>query len=289
LSRSDAGAKAEADAAPDTDEEVYGDAHRPASDGGDGAPFDDTGAPSAGPLVGDYWMRADLHTTVASALLGETAVRTTSDTAVYALVAVRANGAALVLRDFQCSVRTTQKCDSGCRTITTALRDPATSARAYLPPQRSFQVEADGRFRTGRGPYAIGWKGDFSKDLELPLPVTEDDPLVYDPDGGGEGVNIVTTLRTAIGIPISCSFRSVQRVDVTYEGRLEAGKLVSGSMRDVASAQHELVNSCSPDEPPEVSEAAPNTVRFVPAKAPIDVDLVPWACPSLEEFEAAFE
>lgn len=286
----DAAVKSEADAARDTDEAIYGDARRPPADAGDATnPRDEASAPMASSLVGDYWMRADVHTSVSASLLGLSSLRTTTDAAVYALVAVRASGAALELRDFQCAVRIAQKCESGCSRISTTLRDAATSARAYLPPRRALSVDAEGHFAAGRGPYAIGWRGDFTGDVALPLPSDDADPLVYDPDGGGDGVDLVTTIRTAIGLPISCSFRSVQRVDVTYEGTLEGGKLVGGTMHDMGSDERELANSCSTDDPPEVAEAAPSTVRFIPAKASIDVDARPWACPTLEEFEAAFE
>ena len=80
----------------------------------------DTGALVESPLIGDYWMRADVHTKVAARQLG-LAVRTTSDTTIYSLVTVRAPGAALEFRDYQSGVRVASRCESACRSATVRL------------------------------------------------------------------------------------------------------------------------------------------------------------------------
>lgn len=278
------------DSDPDSDEEIYRDAGSADADAApplDAPSSDDAGALVESPLIGDYWMRADVHTNVEATQLGLT-VRTISDTTIYSLVTVRAAGAALEFRDYQCGVRVASRCESGCRSATTAFRDEATSARAFLAPRRTLELDDAGGFKVTRGPYAVGWRGDFGANVDLPLPQDEDDPLVYDPDGGGDGVDLTMSVRTAIGLPINCAMRIVQRVDVVYEGTIADERFAGGTLRDVGSAQRELSSSCA-DGAPEASEAAPATLRFVPAKLPIEPESLPWVCPTLGEFADAFE
>lgn len=277
---------------PDADvpEDVYRDAGAEDDEPLDGLPprtiISDAGeVVSVSPLVGDYWMRADIHARLKASQLGLT-VSTTTDSTYYALVTVRQKGAALELRDWQCTLRVVQKCESGCRSIATTLRDEATSGKAFMAPRRRLDVDRDGHWSVTKVAYAIGWKGDFIAAPASPLPSSEDDGLVYDPDGAGKGINLATTVQTTSGFGSTCDLRVLQKVAVSYEGQLEAGALTTGTLVDFGSDQVELSNSCM-GAAAEPSSAAPSTMRLIRAPSPIDNTKVPWPCPSLSEFEAA--
>ena len=245
----------------------------------------DTGDAAVSPLVGDYWMRADIHARLRASQLGLT-VSTTTDSTYYALVTVRQKDGELELRDWQCTLRVTQKCESGCRSIDTTLRDAATSGKAFMAPRRRLTVDPDGHWSVAKVAYAIGWKGDFTTTPAAVLPSSENDGLVYDPDGAGKGINLVTKVQTTAGFASACDVRVLQKIAVSYEGRLEGGALTTGTLSDFGSDQVELSNSCT-GAAAEPSEAAPSTVRLISAPSPIDNTKVPWPCPTLEEFEAA--
>ena len=273
----------------DTADDVYRDAiseddvpldERPASN-----LTGDAGEVAVSPLVGDYWMRADIHARVRASQLGLT-VSTTTDSTYYSLITVRQKGDALELRDWQCTLRVTQRCETGCRSIATTLLDASTSGKAFMAPRRRLTVDPDGHWSVAPIAYAIGWKGDYTSTPAAALPRSEDDGLVYDPDGAGKGINLVTKVQTSSGFGSTCEMRVLQKVAVTYEGQLEGGALKTGSLADFGSDQVELSNSCT-GAAAEPSAAAPSTVRLVPAPSPIDNAKVPWPCPSLSEFEGA--
>jgi len=270
----------------DTDESIYEgvrseDDELPSSNN-----IRDAGDVAVSPLVGDYWMRADLHVRLKASQLGLT-VSTTTDSTYYSLVTVRQKDGELELRDWQCTLRVSQACESGCRAISTTLRDAATSGKAFMAPRRSLNISRDGHWSVSPVAYAIGWKGDFTTAPAAAMPRSEGDGLVYDPDGAGKGVNFATNVETTSGFKSTCDLRVLQKVAVTYEGDLEGGALTTGTLADFGSDQVELGNSCSGAQAEMLTTAAPSVVTFVPAPLRIDNSKVPWPCPSLSEFEDA--
>ncbi|MET0341806.1 MAG: hypothetical protein ABW252_12450 [Polyangiales bacterium] len=268
------------DAVPDADDDIYEDTVPEGAVDDDDDPLQN-GAAAGSPLVGDYWMRADVHVKLGASQLGVT-IRTTTDTRVYSLVTVRPKGDTLELRDWQCTVRALQSCQSGCSKMSTTLRDEASSSKAYLAPRRTLTVEGQ-HWSVTPVAYAIGYKGDYSIDPEMTMPTSASDPLVYDPDGGGKGVDFTTSVTA--GFSTSCSLRVVQKVAVQFEGDLEEGGLTTGALVDFGSDQAELSNSCSGAATEPTPGDAPNTVRLIRAPEAIDTAKVPWACPTLEAFE----
>lgn len=267
------------EAAPDRDEDVYDETAPEAVVDDDPSLRDGTAVDS--PLVGDYWMRADVHVKLAASQLGIT-IQTTTDTRVYSLVTVRARGDALEMRDWQCTVRAVQRCQAGCSKMSTTLRDVATSSKAFIAPRRTLTVTGQ-HWSAAPVAYAIGYKGDYHAAPDTPMPTSASDPLVYDPDGGGKGVDFTTSVTA--GFTTACSLRVVQKVAVRYEGDLEEGGLTTGSLIDFGSDQAELSNSCTGAATEPTPGDAPNTVRLVRAPLPIDSSKVPWTCPTLDEFE----
>lgn len=250
----------------------------------------DPGGPDDVPadeLVGDYWMRADVDTDSSVSALGLT-IRTNTKSQVYSLVRVDEQDGKLTFQDFQCTLRVTQSCSAGCSSVSTTLLDPVKSGRAFMPAVRALTVGADGSWSASRVPYALGWKGDFASNPAVRLPTADSDPLVYDPDGGrGKGVDITVRLKPNILPERVCEFRVVQKIDVTYSGKLESGALRSGTMADRGSTQNVLETTC-PDSEPSSSEDSTAPVRLIAAPKPIDVATLPWPCPTLSEFDAAF-
>lgn len=253
-------------------------------------PEPDPDAPDAVPaenVAGDYWMRADVDADSSVSALGLT-LRTNTKSQVYSLVRVDQQDGKRTFRDFQCTLRITQSCSAGCTSLSTTLLDPVKSARAFVPAVRDLTVAADGSWSASRVPYAVGWKGDFASDPALRLPTSDSDPLVYDPDGGrGKGIDLTVRLKPSIIPERVCEFRVVQKIDVSYAGKLEGGALRSGTMADRGSTQNVLETTC-PDSEPSSSEGSTAPVRLIVAPRPIETAALPWPCPSLSEFEAAF-
>ncbi|MET0285013.1 MAG: hypothetical protein ABW352_11100 [Polyangiales bacterium] len=270
------------DVAPDSNEDIY-------EDGGDATDDEDEppqrGGPAVdSPLVGDYWMRGDVQVKLAASQLG-ISIKTTTDTRVYSLVTVRQkDDGRLEMRDWQCTVRVLQSCQSGCTRMNTTLRDLSASSKAFMAPRRTLTV-VGGHWTAAPVAYAIGYKGDYSATPALTMPSSATDPLVYDPDGGGKGIDFSTSV-TASGFTTACNLRVVQKVAVRYEGDLDEGGLKTGSLIDVGSDQGELSNSCSGAATEPTPGDAPNSVRLIRSPLEIDTSKVPWACPTLEEFEA---
>lgn len=295
------------DASADSDEDIYGDAATlPSFDDDDEADDDDQGddvtperdagpgaadggmrptEPPDNPLVGDYWMRADVSSTT-TATSGATSIETKTDTRVYSLVRVDYQGERLKFADFQCALRIDQQCLRGCTTVSTMLADPARSGRAFVPSFRDLTV-TDDRWSASRVPYALGWRGDFNRDPNLKLPATDSDPLVIDPDGGEDGINISITIKVPVLPARTCNLRVAQKIDVSYAGMLTSGKLETGMMTEMGSDQVVFANSCGGDTGGD-DETSMAPVRVIPARKPIDLKANPWPCPSLSEFESAF-
>lgn len=305
------------DAGADSDEDIYEDLPPAADDDGDdvndsgggddepdderddaGAARDDGGdepapdaeanQPGVSALLGDYWMRADVSTTATISAL-TMRITTTTDTEVYSLVRVYTSSGKLKFADFQCALRISQSCRN-CTSISTELYDPAKSGRAFLPAVRDLTVEESGAFRTTMVPYALGWKGDFGTSPSATLPTRESDPLVYNPDGGGAGVDITVRLKPNAIVPEqTCNLRVVQKIAVSYSGMLVDGSLREGAMKDEGSAQNVISPACNGGGTSDAPTSSPATIRLIPAKAPIDPQARPWACPSLSDFRAAFD
>lgn len=286
------------DANDEIDEDLYGDAAplpdldtNPRNDAGDGGRRDGGSAqaggddpPAESPLSGDYWMRTEVQTND-SVSQPPITIRSTSTITTYSLVRVGFQQRQLKFFDWQCALKFEHSCTSGCSTISTSFGDPAQSGRAFAAAQRDLLVEGD-TWSATRAPYALGWRGDFAVDPQAELPVSESDPLVYDPDGGGKGVDLETTVRLSSGLSSSCSQRFVQKVDVSYAGTLDDGAFAGGSLTDHGTQQTVLSTSCG-DAQAETREVE-RGLQLVAAPEPIEGSLVPWPCPSLSAFEAAF-
>jgi len=254
----------------------------------DAGPIDETPVPDGSALLGDYWMRSESHTE-ASAELGLVSLATETDTTLYALVRVARDGQRLTFQDQQCAISLAQRCTRGCSSVSTTMADPVKSARAFAAPKRTLTVGSDGRWSASRVPFAVGWRGDFNADPTLALPTSEDDPLVYDPDGGrGAGIDLTSTVRLSAGFPLTCNVRLVQKFDLSYAGRLAGEALESGTSTDMGSSQRVLNTlSATCGGMAEIAEeTAPSTLRFVRGEiAGADGS---WTCPTLSTFEAAF-
>jgi hypothetical protein len=280
ISKRDAGREPKADAGrtPDVVPDPQSDA---AVD-----PGPDDPAPTS-PLVGEYWMRTSAFASSTTSQPPVT-VKTHTDTFLYSLVQVGFQGEVLKFIDWQCALRIDQRCDSGCSEVSTKLLDAAKSPKAFAPAKRDLTVAADGSWSASRAPYALGWRGDYGAMPNAVLPTSESDPLVYDPDGGrGKGVDVTSTLRTLTGLSSTCDMRVVQKIDVSYKGKLTDGKLSTGSLEDLGTEQNELATSCG-NAKTTSSERMPGKVDLVPAPKPIGSEGATWMCPSLADFEAAF-
>jgi hypothetical protein len=235
------------------------------------------------PLTGDYWMRTDMAARIMSdpvPLIGAASIR--SDVTAYSLVRVVRDGDGYQMIDWQCHVSTAQACESVCTAAQSVARDGET--KAYAPSTRTLTVQGDS-WSASACAAATGWQYNCATDGDVPLPQSEDDPLVYDPAGGGKGVNVTATVTAPILGPVTCEARLVQRVDLVYEGSLANGQLATtGVATDNGSDQRALNDACG-DVPVPVP-VGPGTLRIVPAPRPISGG-DSWECPSLAEFEQA--
>lgn len=221
----------------------------------------------AAKLVGDYWMRTD--TATSSSTLGIT-VR--SDTSTYSVVKVGFSDGRLKLVDRQCFVSVSQD-----NNTTTTFRSEGQPA--YAPAQRVLTLDpVRNTWTTGPCAYAVGWKWDFAKQDDRSPPTSDSDPLVYDVDGGGKGLNIAVKS----GALVSCNLRVVQKVDVVYSGTLRDQKLVDGVMTNNRSQQNILAQDCTASSPTSRDLGTP-TVKLV--SRAVDAS---FACPALAEMRAAF-
>lgn len=247
------------------------------------SPGPDDPEPPDDPLVGDYWMRIESK---AEATAKQASITISSETLsqTYVLVRIGYDGKVLKFADWQCASKLTQKCTSGCRSMSITYRDPIKSNQAYAPALRTLEVEG-GSWTASAVPYAVGWKGDFAE-RDLPVPTSEGDSLVYDPDGGGKGINISTKVVATSGLSAACELRVVQKILVSYAGKLADGELASGTMTDKGSQQTVLDNSCAGAKA-DGKAGPPGALRFV--RKPIESDDKTWVCPSLADFEAAFQ
>jgi hypothetical protein len=297
-----------------SDEEIYDDVNQPDDDdeddddptpapGRDAAQLPakpDAGKGEAGepppptqqpksPLVGDYWMRAavESNTSVTAASL---TVETNTKTQIYSLVRVDERDEALTFQDFQCTITFSQTCIRGCTSVSTKLLDPARSGRAFVPPLRALSVDEGGMWSASAVPYALGWRGDFNKTPDAKVPSSASDPLVFDPDQGKfAGLDITVRLKPTIVQEQICEMGVVQKIAVSYAGKLEAGALRDGTMTDVGSTQNVLGKSpgCR-DSEPTTEPGAKAPVRLIPAPKAINRAALPWPCPTVSEFESAF-
>jgi len=290
--------RAESDAAADPNDEVYG-----GRDGGDdfvlgggpgatgGAQGGDTGGELTlqqqleAKLVGDYYLRSDVYTSTQ-----QSSATIDTDATAFSLVKIGfdAKDGVLKMIDWQCEVSITQTCPKGCSNPSTKLL--ANGGRAYLPAKRVLTVDANtGAWSTSRCAYALGWKWDFASDPNGVLPAAEGDPLVYDPDGMGPGINSTFSVTVPIGassLNQVCKFRLTQKIDVTYAGKLAADALGTGQLQDTGSDQ-EFLDKDGCEGTPANSVRKPSTVRFTRAPAGKSFSGTPWPCPSLTEFQAA--
>lgn len=242
--------------------------------------------PDAGnsPLAGDYWMRSEGSAEQRFSLLGGLG-EVTIDTrrVAYSLVRVAGSGSALTLTDLQCAASLEQRCTFGCETMTTTPRDASTSARAFAPATRKLDVATDGSWRASAVPFAVGYQG---TDANAALPARDGDPLSYDPDGGGDGVDWTSRMKITL-INSTCSMRLAQRVNVSYAGTLVNGALASGTVADQGSTQSVLSisASCSSGRADAVA-TAPSALKLVRKTIPASGSS--WTCPSVDELAAAF-
>jgi len=291
--------RAESDAAADPDDEIYG-----GRDGGDdfnlgggpgatgGSQGGDTGSELTpqqaleAKLVGDYYLRSDVYSSTQ-----ESGAMIDTDATAFSLVKIGfdAKDGALKMIDWQCEVSIAQTCPRGCSNPSTKLL--ANGGRAYLPAKRALTVDAStGAWSTGRCAYALGWKWDFASDPNGVLPTADSDPLVYDPDGMGPGINSTFSVTVPVigagSLNRVCKFRLTQKIDVTYAGKLAANALGAGQLQDTGSDQKFLTtDGC--DGKPSNSTRKPSTVRFARAPTGKSFNGTPWPCPSLSEFQAA--
>jgi hypothetical protein len=207
-----------------------------------------------------------------------------SDITAYSLVRVESGDGGLKMTDLQCQVKTVQQCENNaCTEPSSTVRDG--EGRAFAASTRTLTVGAEGKWSTSECAAALGWKWNCGVDAERDLPNSASDPLIYDPAGGGDGVNVTVHVKAPGGIPYDCSTHLVQRVNVLYSGALESGKFATtGVAQDNGSEQFALDDGCG--VPPRPVPVGAGTLRIIPApKAITGGDT--WDCPSMTEFEAA--
>jgi hypothetical protein len=227
-------------------------------------------------LSGDYWLRVDFYSTADA-----TGVEIDTHTTAYSLVRIGLDDEAkLKMIDWQCAISIAQECRAGCNSATTSLS--AAGSRAYRPAIRDLTVDVDsGMWSTTSEWFAVGWKGSYAEDPNAVLPAREDDPLVYDPDGNGAGVNIDLKVDGSGLLPdVSCTLRVVQKYAQSYGGTLSARALAQGSVTDTGSDQVVLSYGNCPSGG-NARQAAPTTLRFARAAVAIDDN---WTCPSATAF-----
>lgn len=257
-------------------------------------PPGDSGVPGGGndSAVGEYWMRSDVTVNLTQAVGANTAV-IRSDITAYSLVKVESVNGQLQMKDWQCEVTTAQECEQYCTSASSEARDGET--KAYAPSARALTVNADGSWSASKCAAAVGWQWDCAADAARALPTSDSDPAVYDPTGGGKGVNLTATVSApnplGLGndVTASCTARLVQRVDLLYSGTLAGGKLATGVAKDDGSEQLALnpdpvTDSSSCGMPPAPVPVGAGTLRAIAAPSPIGDA---WTCPTLEQFQAA--
>jgi hypothetical protein len=229
-------------------------------------------------LAGDYFLRLDFYSTADSS-----GVQIDTHTIAFSLarVGLDADGK-LKMIDWQCALDIQQECRSGCNSATT--RVTAEGSRAYRPAIRDLTVDEKTLVWSTNDPwFALGWKGNSAEDPSAVLPAREDDPLVYDPDGSGAGVNINLSVDGSGLLPdVNCTLRVVQKYAQSYAGTLVSRALSQGSVNDHGSDQVVLSYGNCPSGA-SARQAKPTTLRFARASTPIDDA---WTCPSTTTFES---
>lgn len=258
----------------DGDQQPPGDGD--AGDGdGDGDGIDNT--PVGSTLEGQYWMRSDLDVNIT-----QEGVTLPAAITAYSVVEITKDGAQYKFVDWQCEVTSVQTCPSPL--ICTSASSSTTEGKAFVPTQRTLTV-SNSSWSTSDCAAAVGWKWDCAKDGPTAVPTTETDPLVYNPGGGGVGVDLKADLVTVIGSG-TCTAQVVQKVDVRYSGQLTGGVLqTSGVTTDNGSQQNVIGGDCG-DVPNPVAQG-PGTLRFAKRNIPGGSDPASWTCPSLAEFQSA--
>jgi hypothetical protein len=285
-------------AAPDPMDEI-GEDEIPDLDGTDGddkdggsdgpEPDEDGGAPVVEdtPLVklqkelsGDYWMRVDFYSTAS-----ESGVEIDTHTTAYSLVRIGLDDAdKLKMIDWQCYVGIDQDCAAGCSNATTSIRPEG--GRAYRPAIRTMTVNLEtGAWNTTEEWFAVGWKGSYAEDPTAVLPARDDDPLIYDPDGAGAGINIDLYVDPSAPLvpSVDCTIRVVQKYVQGYNGILMGRSLAQGNVTDRGSDQFVLDYGDCPSGA-DARQSAPTTMRLARATTAIDEQ---WTCPSDGIFRAA--
>ncbi len=229
-------------------------------------------------LSGDYFLRVDFYSTADSS-----GVEIDTHTTAFSLVRVGLDDdGKLKMIDWQCALDIQQECRSGCNSATT--RVSAEGSRAYRPAIRDLTVDEKSLVWSTNDPwFALGWKGSYADDPNAVLPAREDDPLVYDPDGSGAGVNINLSVDGSGLLPdVSCTLRVVQKYVQSYAGTLLERKLGQGNVSDHGSDQVVLSYGNCPSGA-KARQSKPSTLRLARAAAPIDDA---WTCPSVSSFQS---
>ena len=227
-------------------------------------------------ISGDYWLRVDFYSTADSS-----GVEIDTHTVAFSLARVGLDGEGkLKMIDWQCALDIQQTCRSGCNSATT--RVTAEGSRAYRPAIRDLTLDENTLVWSTNDPwFALGWKGNSAEDPNAVLPARENDPLVYDPDGSGAGVNINLSVDGSGLLPdVNCTLRVVQKYIQSYAGTLVDRKLGQGSVNDHGSDQVVLSYGNCPSGA-SARQSAPSTLRLAPAKVAIDDA---WTCPNASAF-----
>lgn len=283
------------DASTDSGEEVDDGGAGSATDGGGDAGPEEEGGPifPDEPVVTQYWMRADMDTT-----MGTGAETATMRLSAYSLVALTRSKTGYEMVDLQCQVEASNgKCaedSTFCETVSVEVHE----GQAYAPSHRTLSFDKN-RWTSSACAQAVGWTWSCTEDPEDTAPPTsEDDPLVYNPGADDPsdvlpGVDITITfaggaVEETLGEPYWCITAAAQKVDVIYSGDLVKGELaLTGVVTDNGSVQGLLNDYCGTFETPKPQ--GPGTLRLIEKTFDGGSDASKWTCPSLEDFRAAFE
>jgi hypothetical protein len=264
----------------DGDGDGDGDGPEPGEDGGPPVVEDSPLVKLQKELSGDYWLRVDFYSTADAS-----GVEIDTHTTAFSLVQIGLDdGGKLKMIDWQCFVGIEQSCQSGCSSANTSMRPEG--GHAYRPAIRTMTVDLDsGAWRTSEEWFAVGWKGNYAEDPTAVLPARSDDPLIYDPDGAGDGINIDLYVDPSAPLvpSVDCTIRVVQKFVQGYGGTLQGRELVQGNVTDRGSDQYVLDYGDCPSGA-NARQAAPTTLRIARATTPIDDQ---WTCPSDGVFRAA--
>lgn len=258
--------------------------------GGDAAPDEEEGGPifPDEPVVTQYWMRTDIDTTMGIGV--ETGTITLS---AYSLVAVTRSKTGYEMVDLQCQVAASNgKCgeqSAFCETVDVEAHE----GQAYAPSHRTLAFDGN-RWTSSACAQAVGWKWSCTEDApETAPPTSEDDPLVYNPGVDHPmdflpGVDMTITFAGgSLDEPYWCLTAAAQKVDVIYSGDLVNGDLaLTGVVTDNGSVQGLLNDYCGSFETPKAQ--GPGTLRLVNKTFQGGSDASQWTCPTLAEFQAAF-